>query len=258
MSVEGVGVKEVLRRVFGAGLDPFSTFGRIVARPDGFGPLLCMLLLVFAFSLQNATLLSKVFIYAARGNPVTPFVEQFDNTIRITAVNVTSSLRRVGPPSEEHFAALNVLSLGFGIASWFCWSLGVWVALKIVEGPPASSTLLSGYILSVKFYEYLTKAIIQAWYLKDLSRIEIILQLDALTLNRILSMASLGLASMRELQTALLAHTAFFTVWSIVVTSAAVSRGYTPLRKAVVGGITAFLISSAAQAIAYNLLLMVL
>lgn len=247
-----------MRRVFGAGLDPFSTFARIVARPDGFGPLFCMLLLVFAFSLQNATLLAKIFIYSARGSPIAPHVEQFNDFLRVVAVNATSSLRRVGPLSEEHFAALNVFSLGFSIAAWLCWALGIWVALKIVEGPSISSTLLSGYVLSVKFYEYLTKALLQVWYLKDLTRIEIILPPDSLNLHHLLGLTSLALANIRALQTALLAHTVFFTIWSVVVTSAAVSRGYAPLRKAIVGGVVAYMISSAAQSIAHYALLMAL
>lgn len=258
VSVEGVGAGEVLRRVFGAGLDPFNTFSRIAARPDGFGPLMCMLLLVFAFSVQNAVPLSKVFLYTARGSLITPQIEQLDDVLRVTAVNATSGLRRIGLPGEEHFAALNVLSLGFGLAAWLCWTLGIWVALRIVEGPPSSSTLLSGYVLSAKFYEYLTKALLQAWYLRDLTRIEIVLAQDALNLRNLLSLTSLALTALRELQQALLAHSVFFTVWSVVVTSAAVSRGYAPMRKALIGGLAAFLISSAAQTLAYYLLSMML
>lgn len=258
MSVEGVGTGEVLKRVFGAGLDPFSTFGRIAARPDGFGPLMCMLLLVFAFSLQNAVPLSKVYLYSARGSSIVPQIELLDGAIRVTAVNATSGLRRIGPPAEEYFAALNMLSLSFGMAAWLCWTLGVWIALRIVEGPPASSILLSGYVLSAKFYEYLTKALLQAWYLRDLACIEIVLTPDTLNLRNLLSLSSLALTALRELQQALLAHSAFFTIWSVVVTSAAISRGYAPMRRALIGGVVAFLISSAAQTLAYYLLLTVL
>lgn len=257
MSSHEVGAAEVLKRVFISGLDPFSAFARIAARPDGFGPIVCMLLLIFAYTLENAVPLSKVYLYTAKGDLRSPSIESLDGILRVVAVNATSGLRRIGALSEEHFAALNMLSLGFGITLWLCWALGMWAALKIAEGPPVSAVLLAGYILTAEFYKHASRAILLAWYLRGVIRIEVLVAPGQVELSSLLGLVSLAFAGVGGLQTALLAHTVFFTIWSIVVATAASARGAAPMRRSIVGGLIAFLISSAAQSIVQYLLLAV-
>lgn len=255
MSSREVSMEETLKRVFLAGLDPFTVFARISSSPDGYGPLMCMILLVFAYAASSMAPFPKVFVYAARANSTGLRISVADGTIRVTEVNVTTGFRRIGPLGEEYYAAIYTLALGFGVGAWLSWALGVWIGLKIVEGPPVPSALLSGYIISYKFYEYIARAVVLTWYLKEISLIEIVVVKDTLKVGKLLTFISAALSSISGLQTALNALTIFFTIWGIVVATGAVSRGYAPLRKAVAGGLVAFFISSLAQSLVQYLLL---
>lgn len=255
MSVQEVSIGETLKRVFLAGVDPFTVFARISSRPDGYGPLICMFMLVFAYAVSSMVPLPRVFVYSSRANSSGIRVSVSDGTIRVAEVNATSGFRRVGPLSEEHYAAIYMLALGFGVGAWLSWTLGVWIGSKIVEGPPVPSSLLSGYILSYKFYEYVARSVALTWYLRGVSLIEIVVVQDTLRVSKILAFVSAALSSIGGLQMTLNALMVFFTIWGIVVATGAISRGYAPLRKAIAGGVVAFLIHSLAQSLIQYLLL---
>lgn len=238
-----------------AAVDVFRVFADIARRPDGIGPFVCMMLLTFAYLLSNAVVLAKVVIYAGKGEVVQPpAVSLAGGACRVIAVNATS-YRRLGPLGEEHYAALNVLALGYALLSWVTWAFGLWLGLKLVGGPTGQVVVLAGYILSVKVYEHLTRAAILAAYLSGLQRIELFVAPSAQKISSLLNLAAVAFVSAGGLPTALNAHAAFFAVWSIVVSVAAVHQGgFVTPKRSVAGGIAAYLFASLGFTIAYSLL----
>jgi hypothetical protein len=70
-----------------------------------------------------------------------------------------------------------------------------------------------------------------------------------------MSLVSLAIAEVSGLQTALLAHMAFFAVWNLVVSTAAVYQGgLVPLKRSIVGGVIAYILASFIQSVAYTLI----
>lgn len=251
---EEAGSGEVVKRIFLAGVDPFRVFADISRRPDSVGALACMVLLSIAHFLGNSLIASKVVLYTAKGEAIRPEVLVVGDARRIVAANATS-FRRMGPLSEEHYAALNMLSLGYALVMWIAWAVGLWASTKLVGGSTGPVVVLSGYILSAKIYENLAKAIILAAYLGSLSRIELFLAQNAQRVSAIMNLAALALSDISALQTALLAHTAFFAVWNLVVSTAAVYQGgLTTLKRSIVGGFTAYILASFIQSVAYSLI----
>jgi hypothetical protein len=251
---EEVGPGEVVKRILLAGIDPFRVFAEISRRPDGVGAFACMLMLAIAHFLGNSTLVSKVVLYTAKGEAVKPEVLSIGDVRRVVAVNATS-FRRMGPLNEENYAALNMLSLGYALVTWIAWALALWLSVKLVGGSTGPVVVLSGYMLSSKIYENLTKAVILAVYLRGLSRIELFLAQSAQRVSAIMSLVSLAIAEVSGLQTALLAHMAFFAVWNLVVSTAAVYQGgLVPLKRSIVGGVIAYILASFIQSVAYTLI----
>ncbi len=253
---------EALKRAFVVGVNPFAAFGDIVARPDSLGPVLCLLLFTITYTACDALVLSKVYLYTASGPLVRPQAYWVGDSLRVVEVNYTS-LKRVGPPGEEHFALLNMLALGAGVSAWLAWTVGIWVAMKVVGGPPAPSALMGGYVLSFRFYEYLARLVTLLWFLSRVPKIEVIVAPQSATRPpeltlKLLSLTSLALASVAGLRTALWALTAFFTVWGVVVATAALKRGYEPMHKAVAGGLIAYLLSLLVQSLSQYLLILTL
>jgi len=250
--LEEVGPGEVVKRLLLAGIDPFRVFAEISRRPDSVGAFACMLMLAVAHFLGNSTLVSKVVLYTAKGEAVKPEVLSIGDVRRVVAVNATS-FRRVGPLNEEHYAALNMLSLGYALVTWIAWALALWLSVKLVGGSTGPVVVLSGYTLSAKIYENLTKAVILAVYLRGLSRIELFLAQSAQRVSAVMSLVSLAIAEVSGLQTALLAHMAFFAVWNLVVSTAAVYQGgLSALKRSILGGFTAYILASFIQSIAYT------
>jgi len=258
MSTGEVDAREVLRRVFMAGLDPFATFARIARRPDALGPLMCSMLLVFACVTENMVPLAKVQIYLARGESIPPRVEVEGSVVRVVAVNATSAVRKAGPVGEEQLALLYAYSLGVSVITWLCWAAGIWLALNVFGASPRPpSALLSGYALSAEFYRRVSRAVLLAWLLRDLSALEVVVPANSTKLSSLLNLVSLAVGSLSELRAPLMAHWVFFSIWSAVVVVAALAQGTTSMRRAIAGGAIALIVASLMQSLAQYLLLLI-
>jgi hypothetical protein len=252
---------EVFKRVLLAGIDPFRVFADVARRPDTAGAFACMLLLAFAHFLSNSVLAAKVVVYAGKGEKIAPPAVTVDGSVRkVVAVNATS-YRRLGPVSEEQYAALNMLALGYALTTWVAWALGLWLAYKLAGGSPSPAVLMSGYVLSSKVYENLTRAALLAMFLRDLGRIELYVEPSqgAQRVGALLNLASAAFTTVEGLPTAVAVHAAFFTVWSAVVATAAVNRGgLTSLPRSIAAGLAAYVLASAIQSLAYSALMLAL
>lgn len=245
---------DVFKRALLAGVSPFNTFAEIVRKPDTFGPLLCMVLLTVAHIIGNSLILAKIFIYNAKGQIITPNIVESDNNLRVIAVNATA-FRKVGPPTDEHYAVLNVLAIGFSILTWISWSVSLWISLKLIGGSTEMLGLVSGYILSAKFYETITKTTLISLFLRNINKIELFISQDLQKVTNLLNLASIALSQSDVVQKVLMAHTAFFVVWSIIVSVAAIGQaGFVTTKKAIIGGIVGYLISSFLQSMTFSLL----
>lgn len=249
---------DVVKRALLAGVSPFNTFAEIVRKPDTFGPLICMILLTIAHILGNSLILAKIFIYNAKGQVISPpNIIESNGNLRVIAVSA-SAFRKVGPPTDEHYAVLNVLALGFSILAWISWSVSLWISLKLIGGSTGMLGLVSGYVLSAKFYEITSKTFLISLFLRNINKIELFISQDLQKVTNLLNLASIALSRSGIVQKVLMAHTTFFVVWSIVVSVAAISQsGFVTAKKAVVGGIIGYLISSFLQSMAFSLLTLI-
>lgn len=252
---------EVFKRVLLAGVDPFRVFADVARRPDSAGAFACMLLLVLAHLLSNSVVAARVMVYTGRGEKVAPPVISVEGaSCKIFAVNATS-YRRLGPMGEEQYAVLNMLALGYALTTWVAWAIGLWLAFKLARGPLSSAVIISGYVLSSKVYENLTRAALLAVLLRDLSRIEVYVEplQGAQRVGALLSLASSALAAVEGLQAAVTVHAAFFAVWNAVVATAAVNRGgFVSLPRSIAGGLAAYVLASAIQSLAHAALMLAL
>lgn len=252
----GVGAEEMFKRVVLAGISPFSTFAEIALRPDISGPFACMILLAFMHLFGDSVIASKVMLATARGEQLTsPHITSSRGVLRVLAVNATSHVRRLGELEDEHYLRLHILSLGHSITAWIAASLGMWLAFKVVGGSTRLTVVLGGYALSAKLYETAARALITAYFLSSYEEIELVLPRATHNVSVILSLSSAALSVVPGLSTALEAHMAFFTVWNIIVLMAAIQEGgFVPARKALVGAIISYPISSTLQLLLYRLL----
>jgi len=256
-----VGPADVFKRVLLAGVNPFRVFADVARRPDTVGAFACMLLLAFAHFLNNSMVMAKVVVYTGRGEKVAPPIVSVEGaTCKVIAVNATS-YRRLGPIGEEQYAALNMLALGYALTTWVAWAMGLWVAFKLAGGLPSPVVVMSGYVLSSKVYENLTKAILLAALLRGVNRIEVYVEpLQSFRrVGELLNLASSAFVAVEGLQTAVSAHAAFFAVWSAVVATAAVNRGgFASLPRSIAGGFVAYILASLIQSVAYAALMLAL
>ena len=252
-----VGFSEAVRRVLLAAISPFSTFSDIALRPDSLGPLLCLLLLTLVYSAYNHVLIARVELSVASGSPlIPPKVVVTESVVRITAVNATGRVRDLGPLSEEYYAEAQMLSLGYGITAWLGLTVAIWLSLKVLGGSTRLFTVLAGYTLSVKLYEYFTRLILVLTLTSWIKRVELLIWRGA-SITLILSQVSQALAQTSGLRTVMRAHMVFFTVWGVIVVMAAAQEGgFLSTRRAVVAGIIGYLLASLLQMIAYTVLTM--
>jgi len=169
-------------------------------------------------------------------------------------VNATGHIRRLGELEDEYYLRLHILSLGYSLITWTATSVGIWIALRAVGGSTHLTVVLGGYALSVKLYEIASKAVITAYFLSPYKAIELVLAQPIRNVSVILSLSSAALSAVPGLSTALEAHMAFFTIWSAVVLMAAIQEGgFVSARRALVGAVICYLISSALQLFLYRL-----
>jgi len=252
---EEVGVEEMLKRILLVGISPFSAFAEIALKPDIAGPFACMILLAFMHLFGNSVIASKVMLATAKGGHLSPpRVTSSGGVLRVVAVNATGHIRRLGELEDEYYLRLHILSLGYSLITWTATSVGIWIALRAVGGSTHLTVVLGGYALSVKLYEIASKAVITAYFLSPYKAIELVLAQPIRNVSVILSLSSAALSAVPGLSTALEAHMAFFTIWSAVVLMAAIQEGgFVSARRALVGAVICYLISSALQLFLYRL-----
>ncbi|MEM1508820.1 MAG: hypothetical protein QXY49_01830 [Thermofilaceae archaeon] len=252
---EEVGIRESLRRVLLAGLNPFRIFMEISQRSDVTGPILCMLLVVNIVFFENLTPLSRLSLVYVKGDQVQPSVEITGRTYRVIAVNASSSFKKIGELSEESYGRVFLMAFGYGLIAWISATLGVLLGLKLLgKSLGVSSAVLAGYTLSTKFYEALTKTIIYTLFFINIDKIEIIIVPGSQNISVILTLVSLAMRQIPQLFTVLQAHSVFFTIWGLVVMSAALQGGGSvSLGKAILGALISYTISGILQSVLFSL-----
>lgn len=254
-SHEEVGITESLKRALLAGLNPFRVFMEITQRADVTGPILCMLLVANALFFENLTPLSRLSLVYVKGDQVQPSVEVTGRTYRVIAVNASSPFKKIGELSEEQYGRVFLMAFGYGLIAWVSATLGVLLGLKLLgKSLGVSSAVLAGYTLSSKFYEALTKAVIYSLFLIDIDKIEIVMLPGSQSVSIILTLVSLAMRQIPQLSTVLQAHGVFFTIWGLVVMSAALQGGGSvSLGKAILGALVSYTVSGILQSILFSL-----
>jgi len=241
---EEVSIYDSIKRVILTGLLPFEYLEDIVIAPDILGPFICILLLsltnffyIYMFS-YNA-----VIGYAKNKGFAFPAINISDNTILVYPSNITISSEVLFLKDKNVFLTrIYSDTIMLSLAIWLATFIGMYLSSKVLGGETKSFTYISGYVLSSKIYEYLTRAIITYILLRSYS-IKIIVPYGS-NVKMIVSYIVAGINKIGEIMLLLKGHQVFFIIWNTIVIIAALNvGGRLSMKRAVIGGIIAYIIA---------------
>ncbi len=241
---EEVSIYESIKRVFLTGLFPFEYFEDISLSPDLIGPFLCILLL---------SLINFLYMYVFSYNVHIGYLKQ--SSVSLPIVNITDQKILIYPSNSTLYSNTTLVKIKdilfsriysdtivLSLAVWLSTFIGMYLSSKVLGGETKSFGYISGYVLSAKIYEYLTRTVILYFLIKPFN-IEVYVPAGS-DIKIIVSYIVAGINKIGEVMILLKGHQVFFIIWNIIVVIAALNiGGKLSLKKAIIGGITSYIIT---------------
>ncbi|HDD64034.1 MAG TPA: hypothetical protein ENF53_02560 [Thermoprotei archaeon] len=251
---EEIGILSSLKRVVLSGILPFEYMEDISISPDPVGPFFCVFLLSLVNFFCIYAFLGRTTVAYVKVSPVAPVLNMSGKNILVYP-NVESipsnfiPLRITEGVLFRIYSNMVFLSLGL----WISTLIGVYITTRLLGGYTKSIPVLSGYAISARIYEYLTRAIL-LYYLLAPFKIKILVP-SRDNINTIISYIMVGFVKISERLPLLKGHFVFFIIWNIIVMIAVLNAGTRlSIKKSIIGGIMACIIAGGIHLIFSRLL----
>lgn len=245
---------EVIKRVFLAGVQPFDYMVNVSSSPDVLGPIVCLILLSLLNIAYYWNFYTHVYVSFTLAGTRPINVNITDNSIIAYLNGTRADFSDAQKLPEDVFSYTYSDSIILSITHWMAAALSLYVSSKLIGGRIRNLLALAGYSLSARIYEYFTKFLITL-YLVDGRKIYLQVPRNA-NVRAIQVLLDTAISKAGNIATLMKAHGAFFGIWMIVVMAAVLGVDERiSMRRAVVGAVIAYILTTLMFSIVTRLLL---
>ena len=232
--------REVLARVLLVPLSPFRYMEEVAERPDVAGIATSMFLTFVLSTLLTGLVLTNASIYVCSSGPGPPTL-CYENATIYLVERVVNPRTLVPEDLSDALASFRLVSVAM---LWFSRTMALYIAVNALRGNTRPVPFLAGYVFPVEVYRYAGTLILASLSLHG--RVGLTAYVPGGNKAHLITMVDMLPFLTPPWDLAYKGYTTFFYMWTLVVLVAAVNSCGVPVKKAVIGGLTALLLSSLA------------